>query len=225
ESVAREKDYKKLTYVPHDMLSDYLSGNMDIVQAKSIVNSIGSSEMRQVARVNTGGKDAEPYRIGSFYFNEQSGLYFILGYESDSSLEIAKNIFEALSLCGVGGRRSSGLGKFVLTEEELPEEIAGRIDKEADCYMTLSISLPKDDEIEDALADASYQVVKRSGFVASEDYNPTPLRKKDLFACAAGSCFSKTFKGSIVDVSSHGSHAVYRYAKPLFISVDQEVKQ
>lgn len=85
--------------------------------------------------------------------------------------------------------------------------------------MTLSMSLPLQDELEHALNGASYQLVKRSGFVNSENYSDVYMRKKDLYVFASGSCFFNKYQGDIYDVSSEGSHPVYRYAKPMFLEV------
>lgn len=86
--------------------------------------------------------------------------------------------------------------------------------------MTLSVSLPREEELETALAGAEYLLLKRSGFVASERYAPEQMRKKDLYVFQAGSCFPEKFHGDIYDVSDTcGRHPVYRYAKPMWMEV------
>ena len=86
--------------------------------------------------------------------------------------------------------------------------------------MLMSLALPKDEELEDALQGASYQLVKKSGFVASDTYAPQQMRKKDLYVFKAGSCFQHSFQGDLWDVSEAGMHPVYRYAKGMFLGVD-----
>ena len=76
-----------------------------------------------------------------------------------------------------------------------------------------------DDELEQALEDASYLMQKRSGFVASAIYADEWRKKRDLYVFSAGSCFKNCFQGDIFDVSDGGRHPVYRYAKPLFMGV------
>ena len=73
--------------------------------------------------------------------------------------------------------------------------------------------------MENALQQASYQIIKRSGFVASYAYADDFCRKNDLYVMNAGSCFAQQYQGDIYDVSSGGSHAVYRYAQPMFLEV------
>ena len=70
------------------------------------------------------------------------------------------------------------------------------------------------------MQDANYSVIKRSGFVASEQYADEHLRKHDLYVFSAGSCFLQKFNGDIFDVSSKGKHLVYRYAVPMFMGVE-----
>jgi CRISPR-associated protein Csm4 len=84
--------------------------------------------------------------------------------------------------------------------------------------MTLSVSLPTDDELEKALDNAQYLLCRRSGFVSSDTYSDNQMRKKDLYVLKAGACIHNRYSGDVYDVSDHiGSHPVYRYAKPMFL--------
>ena len=93
------------------------------------------------------------------------------------------------------------------------------LQKKSDRYMLLSVALPADEELENAMENASYLLEKRSGFVASSDYAEEWRKKKDLYVFTAGSCFVNCFAGDIYDVSEGGKHPVYRYAKPIFMGV------
>ena len=81
------------------------------------------------------------------------------------------------------------------------------------------MALPQKDELTQALEGSTYLLAKRSGFVASDTYAEEQRRKRDLYVFVAGSCFKNRFSGDIYDVSAGGGHAVYRYAKPLFMGV------
>lgn len=123
----------------------------------------------------------------------------------------------ALSKCPKGDT-DSFLGENLRKRKEsiLPqcqERQAGPV------FMALSVCLPREEELEEALEQANYLLLKRSGFVASETYAKEQLRKRDLYVMQAGSCFRKQFAGDVYDVSDGGSHPVYRYAKPLFLEV------
>ena len=92
------------------------------------------------------------------------------------------------------------------------------LNAKADTYMTLSLSLPKENELENVLESARYKIIKRSGFVASSKF--PDKRKKDLYVLSAGACVASKYEGDVYDVSSDNNyHAVYRYAKPMFMGV------
>ena len=85
--------------------------------------------------------------------------------------------------------------------------------------MLLSGGLPDDSDMQEILADASYILSKRSGFVQSDNYSDDHVKKRDVYLLAAGSMVSKCFKGRVLDVSCNGAHPVYRYAMPDFLGV------
>ena len=210
-----KKVYKKMKYIPFYSLDEFLSGNM-VIPDTSLEERLGRKEMKVSAVINE-GEDTLPYRIGTFLFNEGSGLYIILGYSDNKIKETVDQLIEGVSYSGIGGRRSSGLGRFIPIEKKLPDEMFEALNEETGRYMTLSLSLPRESEIDKVLMRASYQILKRSGFVSSETYADSYFRKRDLYATAAGSVYEERFEGDIYDVSCGGKHPVWRYAKPMFI--------
>lgn len=214
------KTLKAMTYIPASKLSEYLNGTY--TGEGNGISELGTNYIQTCAALY-GNEEAMPYRIGGFRFNKGNGLYIIVEGESEDILYFAKELLTSLSYSGIGGKRSSGFGRFELSEleENEVEHITSRLKKEGEVYISLSISLPKKDEMEEAVANAfGYNLVKKSGFVYSLSYSDEFLRKKDAYLFAAGSCFSKKFRGEILDVSTDGgSHVVYRYAKPIFMEV------
>lgn len=179
----------------------------------------GYKETKVSAAVR-GMEETMPYRVGIFHFKPKSGLYMILGYDGQEDAALVEECLEALSFSGIGGKRASGLGRYVLQSSPLPENLRKCLGAAGSSLsMTLSVCLPREDEMELSLERASYLLVKRSGFVASETYAREQLRKRDLYVMQAGSCFHNQFEGDVYDVSDGGSHPVYRYAKPLFMEV------
>ena len=127
----------------------------------------------------------------------------------------------SLSYVGIGGERSSGLGKFELLRGKPDGTLMGLLDaEEADRYMLLSSALPSDEELEAVLTGSSNRLIKRSGFAYSPFSDQSPLRKRDLYVFASGSCFVKRFAGDIYDVSDGSPHPVYRYARAMFMGVE-----
>ena len=212
-----KKLLKKIKYLPCDKIDDFLKSRLDL---SSLTHKFCdfSEDTKVTIRQE---EDAQgPYRVGVCTFLEKCGLYVIVGYENQDALDLAKSLFEALQYSGIGGKRASGYGKF---EAEIDTDcgvIRKLIERNSDAYMTIAVSLPADDELDTAITGASYALIKRSGFVMSENYAKEQRRKLDKFMFASGSCFTSRFKGGILNVAGDdGLHPVYRYAVPMFIGV------
>jgi CRISPR-associated protein Csm4 len=212
-----KKAYKKLKFIEADKLTDYLNGDYDIQNASDINEALGHFDMKVSASIR-GEEQTRPYRVATYYFKDGNGLYIILGYEDGKILEFAEELLTNLSYVGIGGERTSGMGRFELINGKMPQPIGERLAAKGDRYMTLSVSLPRDDELEMALDNAQYLLCRRSGFVSSDIYSDNQMRKKDLYVLKAGACIHNRYSGDVYDVSDHiGFHPVYRYAKPMFL--------
>lgn len=217
EDVTTRKKFKKLEYIQVSLLDQYLKGQYPINKGSDI-KKLGVHVLKTSASIR-GNEEAVPYRVGIYRFKEENGLYIVVGYDSQEILDLFDELFEMLSLSGIGGKKNSGLGHFDLEIAELPKELNKRLNTKGE-VMTLSVSLPTEDELDDVLDDSRYLLVKRSGFVDSYTYSKEQRRKKDIYLFKAGSCFNKTYQGDVYDVSSGGNHSVYKYAKPLFMGVE-----
>ncbi len=214
-----KKKFKGLTHIPVSDIDEYICGDYDPDKAVENLRCIGKSTLRQSVRI-VEDSDSKPYSVGLFTFAEGCGLYFAASV-TDEAKALLDRLMSALSFTGIGGERSSGLGKFAFECTEAGEDFIRRLGTGGKA-MSLSICLPTDSELETSMAGASFETVKRSGFVESESYAETPLRKRDLYCFKAGSVFCSRFKGDIFDVSTdEGSHPVYRYARPMWFSVDR----
>ena len=213
-----KKKVKNLKCLPFDALESFLNGDISKIEDSVFDMALFISFSKAAVR---GLEDSLPYQVGAYSFKDDWELYVILGYEDGEVEGCVNGLFQNLGWVGIGGKRSSGMGKFNVSESKLPREFIERIEGAAsyEKKMSLSISLPKDEELEKALEGSSYSLVKRSGFVYSETYAPEQRKKRDAFLFAAGSCFSNMYIGSLIDVSKSGTHPVYRYAKPIFMGV------
>jgi CRISPR-associated protein Csm4 len=215
------KEFKKLKFLPISDIDKFLKGNLNECNASELFSKLGKSELR--VGVNVRIKDIngvpEPYNTGTYTFAEDSGLYVIVGYEDNLSL--IEDLFWALSYTGIGGKRSAGLGKFEFSKKDIGPlqlliENSGK-----KRFMTINVSMAKDNELENALDGASYQMQRRGGFISSFSISDVNYKKRDFFCFAAGSCFINKFSGDIFDFSHQDiSHPIYRYAKPFFIGID-----
>lgn len=226
EDLRVRKAYRKLRYIPACLLQDYLEGHLDAIKEQKRLDQLGTSFVRTMAAVRgkegkEDGKDlTEPYRVGIVQFSGQNGLYLLVGYLEEETMSFFEDLMDRLSFAGLGGKRSSGLGRFEFDFGEIPDEMAGRLKRDGNTYMSLSVALPAEHEMEAVFQDADFQLIKRSGFVASDHYAEECRRKRDLYVMDAGACVHRRFCGGIVDVSQGGRHAVWRYAKPLLMEVD-----
>lgn len=213
-----KKKFKKLKYILTDDIAEYLAGNYNPEAAIEMFDELGKSDIRTSVSVNE-NSDNEPYNVGTYAFREKNGLYFIVSTENDDIMWFVDELIESLGYTGIGGKRSSGLGKFDYTYEDISDEMKKRLENNFDTYMSLSVSMSKENELDEVLKNAEYELIKRSGFVSSENYSNTNMKKNDFYCFKGGSCFKIKFEGDVFDVSGGGNHSVYRYAKPLMFGV------
>ena len=215
-----KKATKKLKYVPVDKLDAYLSGSLDLkAESTFFSQSFGTSVLVEKAAVKD-GDDSEPYAVEVFRYKENSGLYICVGYEREEEHNLVRDLLMSLSLNGIGGKISSGYGQFDLFSGTIPDSMMKRLERKCSRYMTLSVSLPSDNEMERILPRADYKMLRRGGFIASVNYADTLRKKRDVYMLAAGSTFTEPFVGELLDLSDHdGSHPVYRFAKPFLMGV------
>lgn len=217
-SSLEKKAYKKLKYIAVEDFQSYLEGRYEILKEDKN-DSFGNFDMKVAASIR-GEEETKPYRIGQFFFKDDCGLYFVIGYKENQDLYLVEELLENLTYSGIGGKRTSGLGRFELFTGKIPPELLKRLTTKGTTYMSLSVALPKEEELETAMQEADYLLLKRSGFVSSDTFAKEHMRKKDLYVFKAGSCFKTVFSGDVYDVSGHkGAHPVYRYAKPMFMEV------
>ena len=150
------------------------------------------------------GADAEPYQIGAFRFFPECGLYVLAGVKTMDQAEKLHTLLSALGMSGIGGKVSSGYGSFTVTETHV---------------LSLTTSLPTDAELDDVLENAQYQLVRRAGYVQSETFAASPVRKRTQYFLAAGAMLERPFRGALYTVAENGGHPVLRYAKPMTLGV------
>lgn len=225
DSSGLKKAFKKLTYIPTEDLEMYLKGEYVPDKAVEMLSEIGHDSVSEKAAVKR-NDDNMPYSVGTYSFRENCGIYFIAATKDEEGLNEVFDIMDSLSYTGIGGEISSGYGKFEYSYgESMPDVLKEGLETEGDMYISLSVSMARDDELDWVLDKSYYELIKRSGFVASESYAKNPLRKKDFYCFKAGSCFGRKFEGDIFDVSSvngGGSHSVYRYAMPMLMGIKRK---
>ncbi len=227
-----KKEFKNMQYISIEHFQkyiDYLKGESDFSAYDEIelLKGISKNESRICAAVK-GQEQTEPYEVQCCRFANGSGLYAIVGYENEADLALIEELSALLGYSGIGGRRSSGLGRFeseIVKLDKHDEESLGVLQdllaKDDSAYqMLISTALPNEEKLDEVLADGYYKVIKRSGFIDGRYAENGLVKKSDLYVLASGSCLKTRFMGDIYDVSRENMHPVYRYAKGLFIGVE-----
>ena len=213
-----KKAYKKLKFIPAELMGDYLGGQLDPNVCS--ISQLGAGSEQIMAAMGRDGEDTKPFSVGTFYFADGNGLYVIFAYKDNAVRELLEELMEGLSYTGIGGKRSAGKGKFEFRIANKADALMRLMQQKTGRYMLLSTALPKYTELDDALLSASYLMQRRAGFIYSDNYADTLVKKNDLYTMQSGSCFTNPFKGDIYDVSGGlGAHPVYRYAKAMFMEV------
>lgn len=174
------------------------------------------------------GENTVPYQVGIFSFNEDSGLYFICAVNTEEQEKFLMSLIQVLGIGGIGGKVSSGCGKYHVEDSVLLNEYFDRqtqwlyeaLTEKKSYSLLLNASLPKDGELDRAIEGASFQLVRRGGYVSSEKHSSRPLKKETQYFFRPGSVFVNRYEGELYRVSRGGSHPVYRYGKALFLGVE-----
>lgn len=227
------KKVKKLAWIPVLRFDEYAkslhAGYFDPEKKgkPALQTSFGTHFEQTKAAVPAQG-DTMPYQVGLFRFAPDCGLYFICSCAEDEQAEQLAQLLDGLGLTGIGGKVSAGYGKFqtvdqILLDEPFDEQTewlyqALTADKAAH-QLLLTTSLPQNDELDTALENASFQLVRRSGFMSSDRVD-TPLKKKTQYFLSAGSVLLHRYQGALYDVSLTEAHPVYRYSRPIFMGVN-----
>ena len=208
------KKQKKMKYIAVDEMDRYLSaaqkGESFIAMTEPDLGKFAVTE-----RVNRRGREPLPYSVGAFSFREEAGLYGLLGCEEEN-IDWLTGLLEQLGMSGIGGKRSSGFGKFELVGDICPlddsDQMEGRLLKmleaaDAPWQMLLSGLCPQPDELE-TVGKGFTVLHKRSGFSSSPSGD---CKHNDLYLLAAGSCLPGRPDGGLMSVGQLDGHEIWRY--------------
>ena len=215
EDSRSRKASKKLKFIPASKFESFIAGSFDFL-AEVEKFKLGTSSLHtKVNLTYENSNDAQPYHVGAYSFNKACGVYFVV----DGSYD-AKPLFEQLAYSGLGGKRTSGYGRFLYEIiDNAPFKLL-RDNTNNKKLMLLSSAIPTEDELTQNLIDsAKYHLQRKSGFVQSVNHATSPQKKRDMYTFAPGSIFNKAFDGGIFDVNMSGEHPVYRYAKAMWMEV------
>lgn len=216
-----KKKFKKIKYVPISFLEEYLKGKSNPDKILKINENIGVKQLDTKIQYNSFGEH-DIYNMEYFRFSKGSGLYFIVGYIDEELLYEINEILYNLSYTGIGGKKSIGLGRFEIIEEDLPVGLKDKINTK-NAKMLLTTSMAKEDELSYILSnDSKYSLCRRGGYTYSESkiaLTGEQYRKATLYFFNSGSIFSSRFAGDLFRIDNGFVHPIYRYSKPIWLEV------
>ena len=106
---------KKLQFIPLDKFDSYVNGTL-FEDAEHAVTNIITKNQPHV--------DGHLYQVSTVRFADQSALYVI---STESNL--LNELMTSLQYAGIGGKRSSGYGRFDLTITDIPDALKNRLTK------------------------------------------------------------------------------------------------
>ena len=238
EITVDRKKVKATNFIPADKLEEYFSFLKNGTNFPIIDDDFGKKQLYTKNKISLENEDTQLYNIEVFKFNEKSGLYFIVKLpENEKWQEIFQNILDSLALTGIGGKRNSGFGQFVIKEDAMNFDGLDfeKFESESDAYINkalysneekfliISSYSPKIGEIEKLKdGDNYYQLIKRGGFVNQSSYSEQPEKRKQVYMLSSGSILSFKPEGKILDLNLHGKHNIYRMGKPIMLGVKYE---
>lgn len=217
-----KKALKDLEYIPLSFFGEYLKGlTRTEIDPDKLKVSFGQSVVVTRAALK-GNEQPMPYHLAAWRFVPGAGLYLIVRRKGEAAGQLLTSLLTRLGLSGIGGKQSSGWGKFEVSRGGMPPELLKLLqDEEAPYQMLLGTALPPDEELDRALENSWYSLVRRGGFVRSATYAPGQLKKRTIYMLASGSCLRRRFKGGMFDLSDNGAHPVWRCGNSLFVGVKQ----
>ena len=177
-----------------------------------------------------GGLDAVPYHTESLHFGPGAGLWFAVKYDDPAVQVQVEAALRLLGDSGLGTDKNLGRGHFDWKSDELRLTVPDAAT--ATHRLNLAPWCPDiaTQELTDAtLADASYALSKRGGYLAAPAQEElVRLRKKSIYMFDEGSVFPATGPeptGALHDLAPaaaegfHLDHPVWRDGRPLWLPI------
>ena len=133
---------KKLQFLALENVDDYLNGELFENEEHAVIDTVTKNQPH---------KDDNLYQVATTRFSNDTSLY-VIANESD----LLNELMSSLQYSGLGGKRSSGFGRFELDIQNIPLELSDRLTKNhSDKVMSLTTALPVDADLEEAMEDLS----------------------------------------------------------------------
>lgn len=227
QQFTQRKKLKKLEYLRASNLEKYLSA---LKTGKSFIENADFGSVNLMQKVSCRENEPLPYYVAGFSFNDDSGLYLIATFDDKKYSDKFTEILKYLGISGIGGKRSSGFGKFQIIDEIILNETCANEDLKAvykmltaensKWQMCISSILPTAEDIP-LLKQSYYRLKKRGGFISisTGNYNH---KKNSVYIIGAGSCFLKKIEGSTIILDKFDGKEILRFGKGIFLGLNYE---
>ncbi len=220
------KKHKKMQYIRASEIADYLTANRSNKQYQATQRQFGAPIVTE--RVNCRGEQPLPYYVGAYQFAPQAGLYFIISTDDYELAEWIYQLTEQLGYSGIGGKRTSGYGKFRLEEDLLELDQDGITQDDQAIYqmlndqtskqqMLISCLLPSATDI-DIIKQGTYNLIKRSGFYTDTTDN-TIKKRNNIYMIDSGSCLPARIQGTWTTLIENKQHPIWRSGKGIYVGL------
>ncbi len=221
------KKQKKSTYVRASQLQALLQGSRELEAHEFAVPLVAG-------RVGLRDEQPRPYYVGSYVFSPQAGLYLVCGVQDEADIDLLRDLLVSLGYSGIGGKRSSGYGKFAVPEEEEIDlyEDGGRYvddseiafmlyDTQSRLQMCIAPLCPLQQDAE-TVKNGCYKLIKRGGFVASAAAGEN-VKRDSVYMLQEGTCLERRLLGKMLQQSVESlPHKVYRSGMGMFVGLKDE---
>lgn len=113
-STTERKTLKKLAWIPVSKFDAYMASLQQGMYPLDEQDTAPFGDAYEQAKASVAeGPNAQPYFVGLYSFRPDCGLYLVCRCE-DTQWDLLVSLFRACGLSGIGGRVSTGYGKFHL---------------------------------------------------------------------------------------------------------------
>lgn len=219
------KKQKKLKYIRASRMQDYIRAMERGIpfEENDFDADFGIESLRQ--RVNRRGEEPLPYYVAQFDFRTEAGLYLIACVRDEKTTSWLHRLLVWLGTAGIGGKRTSGYGKFRVGEIiHMDANDGGDIAAlgamlaadSAPWQLALAPVLPAADDLA-AVKAGAYRLRRAGGFISYPTH--AAEKKNSVYLLDAGSCFPVRIGGTCSTLGTHDGHPVWRYGYGLYAGV------
>ena len=224
QKFTQRKKLKKIEYLRASNLKKYLSA---LKSGESFIENAYFGSVNLTQKVSCRENESLPYYVAEFSFNDDSGLYLIAMFDNELYSDTFTEILKYLGISGIGGKRSSGFGKFKISEKIILNDTCTNEDlyavkkmltaENSNWQMTISSIIPAMEDIP-ILNNSYYRLKKRGGFITNSGFN-YDKKKNSVYVISAGACFPRKIEGSTVVLDKIDGNEILRFGRGIFVGL------